>query len=182
MKVKQLFLPIVVASLNYGGVVAQDNCDNVCASKVAEVTAASDQKIAALEAELSNVKAQLDSANADSASRMESLQGEVNGLSGKLEATTTSLDEYKEMLLQSKAQAEKYKDTITQTSNNAAIKLAALENDLMFARKEAESYANSKVIVNMDVIKKEALDLVETVKGEFKALLQKAGLVKDDEL
>mmetsp|Transcript_50146 Transcript_50146/g.145732 ORF Transcript_50146/g.145732 Transcript_50146/m.145732 type:complete len:180 (+) Transcript_50146:139-678(+) len=135
------------------------NCDEICASQVAEATRVVNQAKAELEAQLSPLQFALDQAkeaSVSAASEVTTLKGQLVTMEG---AVATA-----------KAEAEAVKTSAAASEAAATAKLAAMELELEGVKAKLKEYESARYVINKNVIK-----------AEFMGVLKKYGLVKDEE-
>ena len=135
------------------------NCDEFCASQVAEATRVANQEKAELEAQLSPLKAALDQAKDASvvaASEVTNLKGQLANMESAVAAA--------------KAEAAAIKASSVESEAATSSKLAAMEAELAAAKAKVEEFESARYIINKDVIKADVM-----------GVLKKYGLVKDEE-
>lgn len=176
MKLTQIFLILVVAILSLvtaqeegegstaaaepvAPVAVEVNCDEICASQVAEATRVVNQAKAELEAQLSPLKFALDQAKEASVTAA----SEVTTLKGQLVTMESAVAAAKE-------EAESVKTSAAAREAASIEKLAALELELASVKAKLNDYESARYVINKNVIK-----------AEFMGLLKKYGLVKDED-
>lgn len=175
MKLTQIFLILLIAIISLAAAqegeetateageappaVAEVNCDEICASQVAEATRVVNQAKAELEAQLSPLKFALDQAKEASVSAA----SEVTTLKGQLVTMESAV-------AAAKVEAESVKNSAAASEAAAAEKLAAMELELETVKSKLNEYESARYVINKNVIK-----------AEFMGVLKKYGLVKDEE-
>ncbi len=135
------------------------NCDEICASQVAEATRVANQEKAELEAQLSPLKAALDQAkdaSVTAASEVTNLKGQLANMEKAAAAA--------------KSEAESIKASAAQGEAAAASKVAAMEAELATAKAKVQEFESARYVINKNVIK-----------SDLMGILKKYGLVKEEE-
>ena len=162
MKFTQIYFAVFVAMVSLMGANGDGgnevNCDEICASQVAEATRGVNEEKAALEGQLSPLQAALEQAKEASVTAA----SEVTNLKGQLATMEGAVAE-------AKAETEAAKAGIAEGEAASAAKIAEIEAELAAAKSRVEEFESARYFINKDLIK-----------SDMKGLLKKYGLVKEE--